>query len=517
MIYVPLPNHLLNKHKIIANKSGILSKELLQLKKRETGFVSTKILDYILLNLEDIVGGSLEQLKKIQNDYFDLIYELDNHFKLNSRQPNTNQIIEFTNTNKKIFVIFNKAYDNFTKRSNNSWNSYEFLRELDQSVCPYCNANFIHTVQSNNHLSKASSRGMADLDHFLPKTVFPIFAISLSNLVPSCIYCNQRFKGSYYTSFNRNFSPYDFDIEDKVKFKISYFDETYKSVYEKLGAITDGGFSLKEKYYIKLISNDNHFEQIKKTIEQSKEFLVIISDQLSKLESTVDNELSDQNYSLKKFIESCKNYISKVEDFVFLDLPCILKNKENYIVVLEKEFEKLRFEREKFEKYKKKKNLQRKLVTNLKNEIKNHFNDSKKNFILNFERKINLNNTVDFVEVSLGKSLNYQIEIDTTSTNENEKYMVYNNAALFQLEAVYNEHKRYINRKIEQSYILNNLYKSQLQNQFPTLFHEHSIDNMIDLILIDKGNQRNEVLGKLVYELVAKNVKSQSIVPLLRN
>ncbi|RJP00918.1 hypothetical protein D3D03_08985, partial [Exiguobacterium sp. RIT452] len=164
-----------------------------------------------------------------------------------------------------------------------------------------------------------------------------------------------------------------------------------------------------------------------------------------------------------------------------------------------------------------KKNLQRKLVTNLKNEIKNHFNDSKKNFIFNFERKINLNNTVDFVEVSLGKSLNYQIEIDTTSTNENEKYMVYNNAALFQLEAVYNEHKRYINRKIEQSYILNNLYKSQLQNQFPTLFHEHSIDNMIDLILIDKGNQRNEVLGKLVYELVAKNVKSQSIVPLLRN
>lgn len=60
----------------------------------------------------------------------------------------------------------------------------EFVEELQITVCPYCNRNFVNSTYK---------RIMCDLDHFYDKETYPILAVSFHNLVPVCHAC----KGSY--------------------------------------------------------------------------------------------------------------------------------------------------------------------------------------------------------------------------------------------------------------------------------------------------------------------------------
>lgn len=514
MIHIQLPSVLLERHKIIAENNGQLRNDIINLLEKEKYHTNIKVINYILENLERIVSCSIEDLKIIQIEYLNVIYELEEYFKLNTVKPELDIISNFVELHYKISKVFIKSYKNFTKRSNSSWNSYVFLKNLNQNVCPYCNANFIHTIQSNYYLSKASSRGMADLDHFLPKSIFPIFAVSLSNLVPSCIYCNQRFKSSYYTSFSRNYSPYDTNIDEKMRFKIVYSNEHYKSVYKKLKELRHISFSNLEKYYIKLISS-SFFKDFKDFSDDSKKDFNKSQKFLEEIKQHDNDNHQTYIYNIIKFAES---YFQKLNSIICSDFSLFLETKEKLILELEEEFAKLYKEREKYELQKNKNKVRRTNVTALKNIIEKNLKNAKEKFSINLKKdEMNEENTVNFVDVSLGKSTDYQIEIDTDCTSDNEKYMVYNNIALFQLEAVYNEYKNFINQRIEQSYILNHLYKSQLQSQFPNLFSEYSINDLSSLILVDKTNQKNEVLGKLIYELVFPNVKSQVVRPELKS
>ncbi|WP_237982026.1 HNH endonuclease domain-containing protein [Bacillus thuringiensis] len=67
---------------------------------------------------------------------------------------------------------------------------HELLVSMDIPVCPYCNRQYITSYYSDNNLKKTT----ADLDHFLPKSYFSLFSLSLHNFVPSCQICNSRFK-----------------------------------------------------------------------------------------------------------------------------------------------------------------------------------------------------------------------------------------------------------------------------------------------------------------------------------
>lgn len=75
------------------------------------------------------------------------------------------------------------------------------------NVCPACDGKKPDRCRNNHRLS--------DLDHFLPKSVYPFLALHPRNLVPICIECNQRIKGDIDPledggafSFNHSFHPY---------------------------------------------------------------------------------------------------------------------------------------------------------------------------------------------------------------------------------------------------------------------------------------------------------------------
>lgn len=56
-----------------------------------------------------------------------------------------------------------------------------FVEELQVTVCPYCNRNFVNSTYK---------RTMCDLEHFFDKAKYPIFAVSFYNLIPVCHPCN---------------------------------------------------------------------------------------------------------------------------------------------------------------------------------------------------------------------------------------------------------------------------------------------------------------------------------------
>lgn len=57
----------------------------------------------------------------------------------------------------------------------------EFVEELQVTVCPYCNRNFVNST---------SKRTMCDLEHFYDKETYPLLAVSFHNLIPVCHACN---------------------------------------------------------------------------------------------------------------------------------------------------------------------------------------------------------------------------------------------------------------------------------------------------------------------------------------
>lgn len=101
----------------------------------------------------------------------------------------------------KPFKDIYNGFDKFVRKKCN----IDLINIMGLSVCPYCNRNFVNTRGSNSS---------AQIDHFYPRSQYPIFALSLYNLVPSCYACN-HIKREQLISL----SPHDeYNIDEMFKF-----------------------------------------------------------------------------------------------------------------------------------------------------------------------------------------------------------------------------------------------------------------------------------------------------------
>lgn len=113
-----------------------------------------------------------------------------------------------------INKVFN--YDWFVKLAfSEKWNAYKLTESLGLKVCCYCNRQYTFTVSKDK-----SKLTRPELDHFLPKSKYPMFALSFYNLIPSCTVCNRDLKGQINFNHTEYFSPY----EENVKHSNLYFD-----------------------------------------------------------------------------------------------------------------------------------------------------------------------------------------------------------------------------------------------------------------------------------------------------
>ena len=130
------------------------------------------------------------------------------------------------------FRFFLTLYDYFSsgdklKHNGIAYNGLQLVHDLDLSVCPYCNRNFIFNTSEDG-------RRTCDFDHFFPKNEYHFLAVSFFNLIPSCKFCNHAKKDIWNTRTDKMLiNPYDtderfpFDAKFEVKIKGAAF--YYKS------------------------------------------------------------------------------------------------------------------------------------------------------------------------------------------------------------------------------------------------------------------------------------------------
>ncbi|MCG3701278.1 hypothetical protein L5F41_04075 [Aliarcobacter butzleri] len=131
----------------------------------------------------------------------------------------------------------------------------EYIKDLNITVCPYCNRNYIFNFKKSNSL-----KATAQLDHFFDKSTYPYFSISIFNLVPSCQTCNQRkskIQNDIYHPFTETFND---DVKFKLKLKDSkfYYDKNSLEIEKKILKNED-----KVNSHIKTFNINNLYEEHK--------------------------------------------------------------------------------------------------------------------------------------------------------------------------------------------------------------------------------------------------------------
>lgn len=169
----------------------------------------------------------------------------------------------------KIQVFF--AYDKFNYTINRNW-WYDILHI---PICPYCNINPIYKYGKSQ---KNEDLIMMDIEHFMPKSRFPLFSMSFYNLVPSCFNCNLRLKRlhtlpsthihPYLDSFHQEakftFDPHPFLFnKDKHMMKLGLIPRNVSAMSKSSESIKDFRFTSAYKPYISQITNLIHSYQKK--------------------------------------------------------------------------------------------------------------------------------------------------------------------------------------------------------------------------------------------------------------
>lgn len=116
-------------------------------------------------------------------DYIELCKKWDRENAFGKKFKSNDEFQEFNSTICKIF-----SYSKFFEKKR-----VEIFSVMNVTTCPYCNLNAIQNLDAT---SINPPKTTADAEHFLPKSIFPLFSSSFGNLLPSCSICNSRFKGT---------------------------------------------------------------------------------------------------------------------------------------------------------------------------------------------------------------------------------------------------------------------------------------------------------------------------------
>lgn len=118
---------------------------------------------------------------------------------------------EEKNKLKELYKKLDGAYEKIAySQCNKVRMNVRIVRESEILTCPYCNRDYI-----NSRGDKVSG---AQLDHFYNRSIYPIFAICLYNLIPVCGNCN-RVKSK---KDDNIISPFDEDIDFNSSLSFNY-------------------------------------------------------------------------------------------------------------------------------------------------------------------------------------------------------------------------------------------------------------------------------------------------------
>lgn len=123
-----------------------------------------------LNRLKDLANNSLKEL--ITKSPIDLVNYVNQENLANSTFKNI--------THRDNIVLKNIFVNNGYEKIIDKW---DFINNIKIDTCSYCNRNYIYTTRKNKHIKP-------EIDHFYPKSKYPILGLSYFNLIPSCKSCN---------------------------------------------------------------------------------------------------------------------------------------------------------------------------------------------------------------------------------------------------------------------------------------------------------------------------------------
>ncbi|RZK78655.1 MAG: hypothetical protein EOO85_05750 [Pedobacter sp.] len=116
---------------------------------------------------------------------------------------------------KQIKSIFD--YEWLSNKETKPYNAYALCKSLDRYTCSYCNRSYTSTIITDT--GKPIIR--PTLDHWFPKSEYPLLRISFFNLVPSCASCNSSVKGTVNFNLKDHIHPYN-DSAQSEEFEFDY-------------------------------------------------------------------------------------------------------------------------------------------------------------------------------------------------------------------------------------------------------------------------------------------------------
>lgn len=120
--------------------------------------------------------------------------------------------------------ILQKIYDyaKFAEKKKRKWCAYGLCRRTSVRTCPYCNLSYELTIfdQDEGVMRPA-------LDHFFDKSKYPLFGLSIGNLIPSCHHCNSTLKGSKDFVRNEHLNPLESDESIKITLDVDLIGARY--------------------------------------------------------------------------------------------------------------------------------------------------------------------------------------------------------------------------------------------------------------------------------------------------
>lgn len=190
--------------------------------------------------------------EELKNSYSELLKSFLEINKIPSLEPlwslicgTPDELLEFYNKNKNLFIALEKIEAEKKKNDNKyiprltkifdyeklvskSGLAYSLTRDLNVNVCPYCNRSYVHTVFDFDDNSDRPNVIRPELDHFFPKSKYPMFALSIYNLIPSCHICNSNIKGKKELNIKKHYHPYIFENVG-IKFGFTVKDDLKKT------------------------------------------------------------------------------------------------------------------------------------------------------------------------------------------------------------------------------------------------------------------------------------------------
>jgi 5-methylcytosine-specific restriction endonuclease McrA len=141
-----------------------------QIKKDNAPVILSPHLRVYLTQLSDLTNNSLKDLILLSPQHIV-------NYVNNQNQTHSTFIDEAHPDNiilKNIFVTH--GYEKNLEK-------WDFINKIKIDTCPYCNRNYIYTTSKNKEIKP-------EIDHFYPKSKYPILGLSYFNLIPSCKSCN---------------------------------------------------------------------------------------------------------------------------------------------------------------------------------------------------------------------------------------------------------------------------------------------------------------------------------------